>query len=150
MNHLTLSLVEAETEEGTPYRAVMLRVDGVSLMELARAVETPFAQREGHPDLAGAYAWLSANPSTRRALTPRATAEDEKVTLLGCTCGDPGCWPLLARITQDASSVTWSEFEQPHRGEESAAGHWSYAGLGPFVFERELYERELDKLPLPP
>lgn len=148
MNHLSLSLMYAATAEGTPYRAVKLLVDGVGLLELARAVETPFAQREGHPDLAGAYAWLPGSPTTRRALTPRSTEEDEKVALLGCTCGETGCWPLLARITHDASSVTWSDFEQPHRGEESAAGHWSYAGLGPFIFEREQYERELDKLPL--
>jgi len=54
--------------------------------------------------------------------------------LLGCDCGEPGCWPLKARITSDTTTVVWTDFTQPHRDS------WDYTGLGPFVFGREQYE----------
>jgi hypothetical protein len=63
----------------------------------------------------------------------------EKTVLLGCTCGDAGCWPLMARIEVTATEVRWNDFEQPHRRE------WSHAGLGPLAFSREHYMRELDE-----
>lgn len=146
MNQLFLSIEDAKDEAGSAYRAVTILVDGVSLIELVRGAESPFARREGQPQLAGAYAWLPATADTWRALIPRSIEEDEKEALLDCACGLSGCWPLLARVTQDASSVRWGDFEQPHRDEESAAGHWSYEGFGPFIFSRDQYERELAKL----
>lgn len=54
--------------------------------------------------------------------------------LLGCTFGEPGCWPLEARIAVEPETVTWTGFTQPHRRERD------YTGLGPFVFAREQYE----------
>jgi hypothetical protein len=36
-------------------------------------------------------------------------------------CGVIECWPLVAKITVK-EMVTWSDFEQPHRGPESAGG----------------------------
>src|SRR5579884_1504765 len=38
-----------------------------------------------------------------------------KAMLLGCTCGEWGCWPLLAEVSVNEESVTWGRFEQPHR-----------------------------------
>lgn len=52
----------------------------------------------------------------------------EKTVLLGCECGEPGCWPLMARVEVGAEQVAWSDFEQPHRRD-----NWAYAGFGPFV-----------------
>lgn len=78
------------------------------------------------------YLGLSA-PATD---SPRAV----KTPLLGCTCGEWGCWPLLARITASECGVTWSEFEQPFRPERD------YAELGPFVFDRRAYEDALQVL----
>jgi hypothetical protein len=45
-----------------------------------------------------------------------------------------GCWPLEAGVTLAEESVRWSAFAQPHRRV------WSYAGFGPFVFDRRQYE----------
>src|SRR5215471_18215401 len=39
------------------------------------------------------------------------------VYLLGCQCGEVGCWPLTARISASTKSVTWDSFEQEHRRE---------------------------------
>jgi hypothetical protein len=30
--------------------------------------------------------------------------------LLGCDCGEVGCWPLEARIIADAETVIWTGF----------------------------------------
>lgn len=55
--------------------------------------------------------------------------------LLGCDCGEVGCWPLAARITVDGTTVTWSTFQQPHRPD------WDYSAFGPFKFDRQQYEK---------
>ena len=48
----------------------------------------------------------------------------ERVYVLGCQCGEVGCWPLLARISIGDASVTWDFFQQPHRKERGYSG-WS-------------------------
>lgn len=60
--------------------------------------------------------------------------QDGKIPLLGCQCGEWGCWPLLGRVVVEDETVTWREFEQPHRE------HRHYAAFGPFVFDRGDYE----------
>ncbi|HEV3190738.1 MAG TPA: hypothetical protein VGY54_09600 [Polyangiaceae bacterium] len=67
---------------------------------------------------------------------------NRKSPLLGCSCGEWGCWPLLARIVVAKDSVTWSEFEQPHRKGTD------YSAFGPFSFVRTQYERALVELQL--
>jgi hypothetical protein len=34
----------------------------------------------------------------------------ERVPLLGCDCGEWGCWPLVATVRSESGTVTWSEF----------------------------------------
>jgi hypothetical protein len=109
-------------------------IDGVDLVERVRAVERPFAQAEGHSDLAGGYDGLG--PAYWHDL-PERYDRDDRVAVLGCVCGEAGCWPLRVRIRTESETVTWSDFEQPHRP------GWSYAALGPFVFARDGYEREV-------
>ena len=54
--------------------------------------------------------------------------------LLGCDCGEVGCWPLEARISLTDETVMWSDFSQPHRDA------WNYTDFGPFRFARDQYE----------
>jgi hypothetical protein len=64
-----------------------------------------------------------------------------KIAVLACgDCGELGCWPLYSVVSVDDDSVTWSEFEQPHRRGRD------YTGFGPFEFEREQYEAALEGL----
>lgn len=60
--------------------------------------------------------------------------------LLGCECGEWGCWPLMARITVTADLVIWDSFEQPHRKTRD------YTAFGPFRFERHQYDAALSTL----
>jgi hypothetical protein len=92
--------------------------------------------------MAGGYAALSADTlflPSRHLLGEPEPFYDGKVALLDCECGCPGCWPFVARIAVGGSTVTWSDFAQPHRGPESIAGHWTYDALPPFIFDYEQY-----------
>ena len=61
--------------------------------------------------------------------------------LLGCGCGEWGCWPLTAVVEVDDEQVRWSEFRNGHRD-------WDLRGLGPFVFERSQYVAALSSMDL--
>lgn len=65
----------------------------------------------------------------------RQWPEQGRAWLLGCDCGEVGCWPLDARIELPDQHVVWQGFRQPHRP------HRDYQAFGTFVFAREAYER---------
>src|SRR5918998_6581593 len=106
----------------------------------------PFARREGKSDLAGSYVGLPPNEvflPSRRLLgeTTRYPFDDlgGKVAILGCICGDVGCWPFRVRIELREDVVIWDGFEQPHRRK------WRYDEMHPFVFDRTQYFSALDR-----
>lgn len=128
---------------------VLIAINGRLLLAIAHDIELPFARREGKPDLAGAYCYfgpaIALLPSRHFLGEPvhSFTDGDGRIYVLSCTCGVPGCWPLSARVELREREIVWSDFRQPHRGPDAPQGHWRYEGLGPFVFDRQLYEREL-------
>ncbi len=61
------------------------------------------------------------------------------MTLLDCDCGVMGCWPLKARVTVRATTVTWSDFLSPAIGSLDDA-------LGTFTFARDRYEAEIARI----
>ncbi len=127
--------------------ALRIQVDGRDLADIAREVELPDAEAEGHPAIAGAYVGLRPS-QLQGALSEHfmgvpgsdlACGPPSKTVLLGCECGEPGCWPLMAEIAVLDRTVVWSSFEQPHR-----ASRWSYDRLGELTFDRSEYEHALD------
>jgi hypothetical protein len=140
---LNLRLVKASSDDpdARDYFALDIRVDDRDFLEYVREIEKPFAAAEGHPGLAGKYEALPAD----MALTELATKEAEKVSLYDCECGCFGCWPLRVRISVSDKIITWSDFEQPHRGAKSLASWWRYDELGPFEFDRKQYVSAIAK-----
>lgn len=59
--------------------------------------------------------------------------EPGSVYLLGCTCGEVGCWPLQCKVISSNDRIFWQEFQQPHRLERD------YVNFGPFVFDLKQY-----------
>jgi hypothetical protein len=55
------------------------------------------------------------------------------VYLLGCECGEVGCWPLRCQIRKTDEYVKWDKFTQPFRAERD------YSAFGPFVFDAAQY-----------
>jgi hypothetical protein len=122
--------------------AVDIFVNGRNLVEIVREAERPFRVREGSPDQVSPYVGLSPGeillPSARllggepMAFSDHDDPED-KTAVLGCVCGEVGCWPFLVRIKLREDVVIWDGFEQPHRPA------WRYDDLRPFVFDRGQY-----------
>jgi len=69
-----------------------------------------------------------------QARNPGVSDNDGEIFVLGCECGEVGCWPLMASVTRVRDGYRWSGFIQPHRPERN------YDGFGPFVFEKDQYE----------
>ena len=109
-------------------------VNGVPLPALVAGFE--WGLRAG--ELAGDYAGIIINESGDPLVDD--LLQDGRISLLGCTCGETGCWPLEAAVRFDDWSVTWDDFCQPHRRE------WSYLGFGPFVFPAEAYRQAVESL----
>ncbi len=124
-------------------------IDGVPFLDLVREAERPHVDAENRLRAAegpasalepGQYMRLLVLKHTK-GVTP--TDEDHGFALepwdplrrmkalLICSCGDSGCWPLLAHVEAREGRVVWHSFQQLHRT-------WSYA-LGPLVFEEAAY-----------
>lgn len=150
MNKLAIVLKELPSDEGENYIGIQIFVDDADLRRMVRRFELPMAKLERVARIAGAYHFLDAATVNRSYFLGSGIREygipKEKVALMGCSCGVVSCWPLLARIRVGEHSVVWDEFEQPHRSTESKAGHWEYAGFGPFEFERTQYLEALSAL----
>jgi hypothetical protein len=121
-------------------------VDGVALTSLAEQ----FEQTHGLNDPAGGYGGLIPEffrygPLDRYFLGKSETHYFERtpgrIFVLGCQCGEVGCWPLTSVVSAGDSEVTWHGFEQPHRPGRD------YSTFGPFVFHRGQYEEALKGLP---
>ena len=129
-----------------------ISINDINLLSLVREAELPFATQMSYPDMAGGlYTGLKPSkmlwPSRHLLGDPEPQLEDEgKIVIYNCICGQVFCWSLLVRIVVGKTAVTWSDFEQPHRGPGSAAGHWRYDALGPFTFDRQQYESALEVL----
>ena len=125
-----------------PGETIDIMVNDRDLAELVGAVERPFAEAEGHTSIAGSYGGLSpgqlaGTPMDHFFGSPKShlfCGPEGKTVLLGCECGEPGCWPLMARIDVRDVTVAWVEFEQPHRRDV-----WSHVGIS-FEFDRTQYQ----------
>jgi hypothetical protein len=124
---------------------IRIHINGVDLIDLVKRVEHAFAG-----SLSGKYAGLRSDKDTH--LPSRHFFGEPsyaiygyagKTQVLGCECGEPGCWPLVCRIEADSSRVRWSDFEQPFRSGARGSSRWSYEALGPFEFDRKQYDEAL-------
>lgn len=137
MDQLKVSIVDAVDDNDGVYVGAQLRINGVSFLDMVRQAELPMAQQEGTPGLAGRYGWCYGTRWFMAELMQRSKDSGQSVSLLQCSCGEPGCWLLDAHIDVGEKTVTWRDFRHSRRKS------WDYTGLGPFHFDRSDYEREL-------
>ncbi|WP_406630767.1 hypothetical protein [Amycolatopsis sp. WGS_07] len=111
-------------------------VDDVALTELIDRFELA----AGMSPAGDAYGGLSLRAFEGTPTEHFHGQADGATPLLGCSCGDWGCWPLLARITVTGDEVVWDAFAQPHRPKRD------YRGFGPFRFARAQYDAAVLRL----
>jgi hypothetical protein len=124
-------------------RELLPQVDTFSLVDLVSCYE-----RAAGFDVPGAYAGVVLDHFNFGDLTAYLTgrpdsaywADKDAIALLGCDCGEVGCWPLEAQVLVDDDLVTWRGFTQPFRPKRD------YGTFGPFVFRRSQYERAVRKV----
>jgi hypothetical protein len=120
-----------------PARELVPFVDDVSLVDLVAGYE-----HAAGFDVAGAYAGLAldhfnfGDPAAYLVGQPDSAYWSGKgaIALLGCDCGEVGCWPLEAQVLIEHDLVTWRSFAQPFRPQRD------YGDFGPFTFRRSQYE----------
>lgn len=67
-------------------------------------------------------------------------AERDWIWVLGCTCGEVGCWPLRCCVKKANTTILWDTFGQPHRPQRD------YSEFGPFTFEVLQYRAAVREL----
>lgn len=132
----TLSFA-VEPFEGTV--SVTPMINGVSLSKLILDFE-----REQQFEPAGGYGGLIPTSFNYGSLSQYFLGEFENesyfaklgpIYVLGCQCGEVGCWPLVCKVRRADGTMVWDSFQQPHRKERD------YMRFGPFEF-RELQYRD--------
>ena len=139
----TVAFEVRPVEDGRSLHQVCPQVNGTDLRVLVEEYEEAMGW-----DPAGGYGGLIPSIYDHGPIRSHYLGEAERdgkrlpgpTALLGCLCGEWGCWPLLADIDATPDEVTWANFTQPHRKERV------YEGLGPFVFDRRQYEDALEVL----
>lgn len=115
-------------------------VDGVALTVLTEQ----FERSHGMGDHAGGYGGLIPEYFRYGPLDRHFLDDCDEyfrdlgcIYLLGRQCGEVGCKPLTGVVTLAGDIVKWHGFRQSHRPERD------YKAFGPFVFDRNQYERTL-------
>jgi hypothetical protein len=62
------------------------------------------------------------------------------IYLLGCSCGEVGCWPLIGQVRLNAKHFVWENFRQPFRLQRD------YSKFGPFIFDIQQYREAIEDM----
>lgn len=136
-----LSFAIEPLSDDEPVPSIMPIVNGVRLTALIEEFE-----RERLYEPVGGYAGIVPSHFNFGPLdlyflaTSAAPPFGDKRWLLGCECGEAGCWPLEARIVTEEREILWEGFKQPFRPERD------YSPFGPFRFDHDQYRQSVIEL----
>jgi hypothetical protein len=137
---LTFQLIRQYGQSNDPV-VVSPVVDGQLFYNTVEDFET----RSGFNDPAGGYGGLIPSryrfgPLDLHFLGQSSSRVDQRTIVLGCDCGEVGCWPFECEIEIKNDVVTWRDFRQPYREKRD------YSQFGPFVFRLVQYKDEIGKM----
>ncbi|MEU2869775.1 hypothetical protein ABZ769_11280 [Streptomyces olivoreticuli] len=120
---------------------ILPSINGIPLTELIDKFETDAGMQPAGDAYGGLIPeYFRFGPMEDHFHGRSTDAMGAKTPLLGCECGELGCWPLMARITVTANLVIWDCFEQPYRTKRD------YTAFGPFQFDLHQYDDALRAL----
>jgi hypothetical protein len=134
----TLSFAIEPLSDEEPVPSIVPIVNGVRLTTLIEEFE-----RERLYEPVGGYAGIvpthfNFGPLDQYFFATNATPPSgDKLWLLGCKCGEVGCWPLEAHIVTNEREIVWDGFGQPFRPERD------YSSFGPFRFDLVQYRQSV-------
>lgn len=116
-------------------------LDGTPLTDMISAFESKAAF-----DVVGGYGGLipeffNYGPLDQYFFGKSPVTDDEaRIYLLGCECGEVGCWPLTCVVDLQPDTVVWHSFQQPHRPNRD------YLAFGRFTFDISQYNSAIQLL----
>ncbi|MFE9018014.1 hypothetical protein ACFYNL_05450 [Streptomyces sp. NPDC007808] len=120
---------------------IVPHIDGAPLTELIDRFEIAADMQPAGDAYGGLIPqFFRFGPMKDHFLGRSTKATGLKTPVLGCECGEWGCWPLMACITATADRVIWDAFGQPHRKTRDCMA------FGPFQFDRHQYDDALRAL----
>jgi len=140
-NQLAFRVAPLEGGPNAP-DAVTPYINGESLVDLVGRFEAAagFQPAGGYSGIVPANFKLGPLQPYYLGTNARQWPETGSAWLLGCDCGEAGCWPLAAKVAATQDTVSWSGFSQPHRPQ------WDYSAFGPFAFDRAVYDLAIAEL----
>ncbi|MFD4430717.1 hypothetical protein [Nocardia sp. NPDC058497] len=125
----------------TDVHRIMPRIDTVPLTDLIDTFEICAGMQpagDAYGGLVPRFVRFESAMDHFHGSSPLTTGR--KTPVLACSCGELGCWPLLARISLTGDLVVWDCFEQPYRTTRD------YTAFGPFLFDRNHYDKAVQGL----
>jgi hypothetical protein len=129
----TLSFAIRPLSDDDSVRSIVPIVNDVLLTNLIEEFE-----RERRYEPVGGYAGIvptqfNFGPLDQYYLGSNSPLPDGRCYVLGCECGELGCWPLEVLIRTNRQEIVWEGFRQPFRPERD------YSTFGPFRFDLDQY-----------
>ncbi len=150
MNKIEFIIENYTYESEIDERQISIFIDGINLIDIIGIVEGNIIKNGAEPGPIASYAGLPYMTTSREHFLGNDILtfgdKDDKVAILDCTCGCEGCWTLAAKIDVLKDKVVWSDFEQVHRTDDYFDRPWIYNELGQFVFEKQEYMSEINKI----
>lgn len=137
----TVSFVIEPLSHDQPVPSIVPAVNGIRLTDLVAEFEGAhqYEPSGGYAGLVPAY--FKFGPLDEYFLgRGESPVFGQSYYLLGCECGEVGCWPLQAKILTAEREVKWQDFRQPFRSERD------YSSFGPFRFDIEQYRQAVNEL----
>lgn len=110
-----LSFAIGSRDVGTVVTEIVPVIDGVALTDRVHRFERETGMESREVSYGGlipaCFRFGPAEVHYRAAAG--AFVEEAKIPVLGCVCGEWGCWPLLRRVVVDPGTVTWSDSNSP-------------------------------------
>jgi hypothetical protein len=140
MNTLTFEKIFEKPAVGD-YIGAKIIIDGESLQDKIKAIETPFAIEVGLPESARDYNHQYVDWLYRQLKgEARSDTYPDRIAFMTCACTVDECGGFWGKVNDTDNEIVWYGFRTGKRME--------YTEMGEFRFDIEQYNKSLEELKL--